>query len=67
MDSTIRLETLTTSKATKQNELDDLMRMKQAFETASGSTELANRVKKLSNTWNEADIFSAIMLNNYTR
>lgn len=67
MDTTMQSDAVESSKLAKEKNLDDLIAMKQSFESATGSTELAEKVKKLASKWSEADILSSIMLSDYTK
>lgn len=46
--------------------LDALIALQNSF-TSSGSTELAEKVKKLDKKWDKAQIMSAVMLTDYTK
>lgn len=67
MDVSVQADSLIATKEAKQKSLDDLMRLKQSIESATGTTEMTEKVKKLASKWSEADIISSVMLNDYTK
>jgi hypothetical protein len=67
MDTRWEIAQIKSAKEEKQRNLDALVSLKQLLENSTDQTELTEKVKKLSNTWVEADILSSIMLNQYTR
>lgn len=67
MDSMVQLQSLESLKASKQKELDERIAIKNIIDTSTGSIHLVDRINKLTKVWNEADILSSIMLNEYTQ
>lgn len=67
MDTSIQSESLKTNKEVKQKNLDDLIQLKQSLESATGTTEAADKIKKLASKWSESDIIASVMLNQYTK
>lgn len=66
MDTKTEKLTVENLKTESQKELDSLIALQASF-AASGSTELTEKARKLDKKWNEAEIMSAVMLNDYTK
>jgi hypothetical protein len=67
MDTVTEKNTTEKALSEKQKTLQDLQKMQASFRSATGASELITKVKKLDKKWNEADIFTAVALNNYTK
>jgi len=67
MDINTQSNSVMLSRDSKQKTLDDLNLVKLSLESASGTTEFIEKVKRLSKPWNEANIMASIMLNDFTR
>ena len=66
MDTKIEKQTLEKTQTELKNELNALIALQATF-ASSGSTELTEKARKLDKRWSEADIMSAVMLNDYTK
>lgn len=67
MDTRTTESTLTRTLGEKQAKYDALKKMQESFQSGSGASELVNRVNKIDKKWNEADIFSSVMINDFTK
>lgn len=66
LDNQTALHTAQNLEASREKTLATLEAFQKSFSSGS-TTELTEKVKKVSSPWDEASIMSAVMLNDYTK
>lgn len=66
VDTSIQISALEKTKSEKEKKINEIKAM-QAMFASSGSSDLKEKVKKYSHTFNTSDIMEAVMLNKFTR